>query len=473
MIVLLVPTIAAAELPIPSQCQIDVGCGSPKKENGACPNDEAGQKDLTQFCVDPGENDPYDLHSKWNWDEVNGFSGGNTGDACTLYDTDGDGTAGFGDIDYAVCVTITDGDPPGTCSADGTTCNANNDCAGTNNKCILAEQDTGDSPRLFLCGDDAPDKCTQPIHQINQCRDANGNTPSQPDTCLTDADCTNASFPTCGLGVCLDGSGERTNAPCVVDGDCTGGTCDTTTFGPYSTQCEANITSDDPFDSTSYPSRGPGDAFPKDTEALCWIDLQDFNGQNARLIDACSYPSRQPNSDPSDCILFSVCTTNADCDDGNECTDDTCDTTSGSCRFTPKAEGTTCGDPSDTVCDNPDTCSAEGFCQDNFEPTTTECRASTDVCDPAEFCDGAGACDPDVIEPNGTSCDDGQFCTTPDTCTDGVCGGPARNCDDGLFCTGTEICDEVADACVSSGDPCSGAECNTCQEHPVRQPRHL
>jgi hypothetical protein len=32
--------------------------------------------------------------------------------------------------------------------------------------------------------------------------------------------------------------------------------------------------------------------------------LADF-GANASLIDVCSYPSQQPNSDPSDCVLHS------------------------------------------------------------------------------------------------------------------------------------------------------------------------
>ena len=36
----------------------------------------------------------------WNWDTI-GFSGANTGDACSLFDTDADGK-----VNFAVCVTI-------------------------------------------------------------------------------------------------------------------------------------------------------------------------------------------------------------------------------------------------------------------------------------------------------------------------------------------------------------------------------
>ena len=88
LITILVSTIApmpaSAQSPTPTQCQVDVACANNQKENGFCPNDQPGQKDLTQVCIDPGEpTAPYEIHSKWNWDEVNGFSGGNTGDACT------------------------------------------------------------------------------------------------------------------------------------------------------------------------------------------------------------------------------------------------------------------------------------------------------------------------------------------------------------------------------------------------------
>jgi len=46
-----------------------------------------------------------------------------------------------------------------------------------------------------------------------------------------------------------------------------------------------------------------------------------------------------------------------------------------------EALGTACGDPGDTVCDDPDSCDAVGNCQANYEPPTTLCRAAVDVCD--------------------------------------------------------------------------------------------
>jgi len=49
-----------------------------------------------------------------------------------------------------------------------------------------------------------------------------------------------------------------------------------------------------------------GDSSPKDAIAYCSIYLDDVGGvAKARSLDVCSYPSEQPNSDPSDCVLIS------------------------------------------------------------------------------------------------------------------------------------------------------------------------
>jgi hypothetical protein len=87
-------------------------------------NDVPGQKDLTRGCVDKAGL-PTTLPVKWNWDETS-FTGGNTGDACSLFDSNGNGHA-----DYALCVTI-GGNP--------------------------ATQQPG-SPRLFICNNTRSDRC--------------------------------------------------------------------------------------------------------------------------------------------------------------------------------------------------------------------------------------------------------------------------------------------------------------------------
>jgi hypothetical protein len=129
-----------------------------------------------------------------------------------------------------------------------------------------------------------------------------------------------------------------------------------------------------------------------------------------------------------------VCTTDADCDngqfcdgvetcnagvcvpgiqepDGTQCTD-TPDIP-GDCRIPgcytgvcvpgqiPETPGTACGDPSDTACDNPDSCDGAGDCQSNYEPAGFDC-GDGQFCNSAETCSGVGSCiagsDPCLVE---------------------------------------------------------------------------
>ncbi|MEX2557216.1 MAG: choice-of-anchor P family protein [Actinomycetota bacterium] len=69
---------------------------------------------------------------------------------------------------------------------------------------------------------------------------------------------------------------------------------------PEST-CSVAVTNTDPF-GPNVPN-GPGTAFPNDTTASCTIVLAEM-GAGAELLNTCSYPSAQPNSDPSDCVLI-------------------------------------------------------------------------------------------------------------------------------------------------------------------------
>ncbi|HYC01255.1 MAG TPA: hypothetical protein VEC57_19135 [Candidatus Limnocylindrales bacterium] len=69
----------------------------------------------------------------------------------------------------------------------------------------------------------------------------------------------------------------------------------------------------------------------------------------------------------------------------------------------------------------------------------------------------------------GAACNDGDSCTSPDVCNQvGLCVGTGNSvngtpCDDGLYCNGTETCSNGTCG-SSSGDPCPGTLCNTCQE---------
>lgn len=131
------------------------------------------------------------------------------------------------------------------------------------------------------------------------------------------------------------------------------------------------------------------------------------------------------------------------CDDGNQCTLDTCDKVNG-CSY--KALSKIACDDNDS-CTSDDTCSF-GACL-GVGKKCTDGNECTD-----DGCDAAGAC---KSVNNSKSCNDSNICTSNDTCEAGVCTGKGKVCDDGDPCT-TDSCDPVNGLCsakvVSDGTPC-------------------
>ncbi|MHC5111994.1 MAG: hypothetical protein ACYTHJ_19195 [Planctomycetota bacterium] len=201
------------------------------------------------------------------------------------------------------------------------------------------------------------------------------------------------------------------------------------------------------------------------------------------------------------------CSVDADCDDDNLCTTDTC--TGGSCSNTAVDCTGLDTDCADGIC-NP----ANGKCEQQFLPSGTTCDdgvncTTQDTCDGAGTCGGmtldcsgldnpctigacnesTGTCEPDFL-PSGAACDDGSACTSADQCDGaGNCGGkevicdnndpclvftcndangncestPARAgtaCNDGNLCTVNDACDG-AGTCGGSPVDCTGLD-NDC-----------
>jgi hypothetical protein len=173
-----------------------------------------------------------------------------------------------------------------------------------------------------------------------------------------------------------------------------------------------------------------------------------------------------------------TCTTNADCADANFCTtDEQC--VAGLCVVTP----VNCddGDPcTDDICDCSSGCVNANICNDGFSCTTDVCDPDTLTCTNVPndaVCSGqcsTGTClaDPDdTVEdpvtgclltstsPDGSPCTDGDLCTSADQCTSGSCGGapvvctPLDQCHDAGTCNpGTGICSNPPSG---FGVPCS------------------
>jgi hypothetical protein len=157
---------------------------------------------------------------------------------------------------------------------------------------------------------------------------------------------------------------------------------------------------------------------------------------------------------PVTCVDADLCD-EVDCNDDNECTDDECDPTSGACTNAPVDDGAACdggaGSCSSGECIPIDLCE-EADCDDGNECTD-------DLCDPAD-----GSCNNEAVD-DGTACDDGAGACSSGVCVPvDLCEGV--DCDDDNECT-NDLCDPADASCsneaVDDGTACDGGA-GTCVE---------
>jgi len=134
------------------------------------------------------------------------------------------------------------------------------------------------------------------------------------------------------------------------------------------------------------------------------------------------------------------CNINAQCNDGNPCTDDLC--TAGTCTHPANTASCDDGNP----CTTGDICGG-GVCTGGAPVVCNDGNPCTDdTCNPAN-----GACE--SVNDNSNTCSDGDACTPVDACVAGVCvPGTPISCDDGNICT--------ADSC--SAGACLHAPSGAC-----------
>jgi len=173
------------------------------------------------------------------------------------------------------------------------------------------------------------------------------------------------------------------------------------------------------------------------------------------------------------CVLGTV----PQVDDGNPCTTDACDPVSG-VTHVAKAAGTSCANS--TVCDGAETCSAAGLCVQGTPPSVDDGNTCTD-----DSCDAlAGVIH--TPRPAGTSCNDANVCNGSEVCSAaGTClPGTAVTVPPSTACV-SYVCDPVAgvvatnkpqgsacdDATVCNGhETCNGSGSCTAGTPPVIPP---
>ncbi len=252
-----------------------------------------------------------------------------------------------------------------------------------------------------------------------------------PDPCA-DKNCDDGNIcttDTCVGGVCVN---VNNTAPCSDNNACTTGDV-----------CSNGVCQ-------------PGTPVNCDDGNSCTTDVCDMTNGNCTNIaipgcGSCSgKPDGAPCSDGDPCTLNDFCTNETcagppkNCNDGNACTDDSCDPVSGNCvhvnNSAPCSDGNACttGD----MCSNGACTGTSTNCDDGNPGTDDSCDTAT------------GAC---VHTPNSNPCNDGNACTTGDVYSNGVCSGTPKNCDDGNLCT-DDSCDAATGDCLHTPIPNCTAE---------------
>ncbi len=361
---------------------------------------------------------------------------------------------------------------------DDDNCAAGNNCYGPETCDPLdlnADPVTGCVPGAFLCADPTP-----------VCNPATGTCVQ----CLVDQDCTDGIF--CTVNACVNNACQYTpdDTRCPDDGvycngaeacdaelDCisTGDPC--TPAGYYCNEeqdrcdeCQVSAHCNDGIACTVDSCVG-GTCWNTPDDSRCPDDGLYCNGSEycsavsgcLHTGDPCAAMGLVCNEEVDDC---GNCASDADCDDGVDCTDDTC--VDAYCVFTPN--DLNCTDDG-VYCNGVEICNATSGCISTGDPCVAagricnedqnrcdECRTSAD-CDDGLYCNGAETCVGGSCRPGTDPCD-GQDCDEiNDRCS--ACRVDA-DCDDGIYCNGAEYC--VGGMCRLGMDPCPGQICNEARD---------
>ncbi len=281
--------------------------------------------------------------------------------------------------------------------------------------------------------------------------DCNDDNPCTDDGCATDTGCSN--LPNSAPCDDLD--------PCTANDICANGSC---TAGPAVDCDDGNLCTDDSCDELGQCQHLPNDNPCSDNNACTVGDIckagacapaaaLHCDDDNLCTDDGCDIAlgcvntiNSAPCNDSDACTLDDVCSGGQcqpgeprNCNDGNPCTDDSCDPQAACIHVANEAP---CTD--NNACTVNDTCAESSCIPGDVLPCDDGNVCTDDSCVPATGCQYAA---------NVAPCDDGNACTDEDMCALATCtpGNPV-DCDDGAWCNGSEGCD-VESGCVSGTPP--------------------
>lgn len=289
--------------------------------------------------------------------------------------------------------------------------------------------------------------------------DAATEDPDEDGACEADRDCDDGVA--CTLDSCTDGECERRaeDSLCDDSNPCTVGSCDADDGCSFEGLADGS--------DCRNSANTPGTCQDGDCQVECEEDADCDDGVEC-TVDSC---------DPATATCRNPMPDDGACDDSNDCTVDSCDATDG-CGNAMVDNGTACVDEMDVEGQCLDSacvtdCQTQEDCDDGVDCTTDACNSTTGECVNTPnngACLDAFACTNNVCDPtigcqalpDDTACNDGLPCTT-DTCdaSSGCVSTPDDTvCDDAVACTG-DVCDRV-NGCVNAPNEALCDDNNDC-----------
>lgn len=262
------------------------------------------------------------------------------------------------------------------------------------------------------------------------------------------------------LAILVPGCDDAVSSSPCEGVDCSGhGVCHTDGFWPLCS-CDPGWIPSGRWCVPGGDVGGDADADGRDVSRTCGDGVTDLTEEcddgNANETDGCTS------------LCTYSCHLAADCEDGNECTEDLCLTAGGgrACSSSPARVGESCDDGNECTID--EVCNDAGECVGEAAPADTLCDNHL-YCDGApDVCNGAGACVPMSMPPCPVAgcvagCDETADACVP-AAADTICRPAAGACDVDERCDGVSVsCPDNAFA--GAGAPCddgSGCPNDTC-----------